>query len=319
MLAWAAGTAGGIARLGWSWPAGGALIHHGALMVGGFLGSLIGLERAIALQRPWAFLAPLFSGMGAVSLLILPDLAAPMLILASLGLIGVSWKSWRQQPAPHHLIMSLGAAFWLLGNLKWWSGEAAAGWWQAFLVVTILGERVELNRVLPPHPLRTPGLVTGLACYTTGLILSKPWLSGVGLLALSVWLLTFDVARRTLGVPGLPSFMAVCLVAGYLWLGAAGIFQLVPAPRDAQLHAVFLGFVFSMIFAHAPLIFPAILGRPLPFHPVFYGHLALLHGSLLLRVAGYPLGAWLNGAALALFVATTLGAVLIRSFCRRPA
>jgi hypothetical protein len=41
----------------------------------------------------------------------------------------------------------------------------------------------------------------------------------------------------------------------------------------------------SMIFVHAPVILPAVLRRPLPYHPVLYAPLALLHGSLLLRVA----------------------------------
>ena len=32
-------------------------------------------------------------------------------------------------------------------------------------------------------------------------------------------------------------------------------------PRyDAMLHSIFLGFVFSMIFAHAPIILPTITG-----------------------------------------------------------
>ena len=42
----------------------------------------------------------------------------------------------------------------------------------------------------------------------------------------------------------------------------------------------------SMVFAHAPVIVPAVLGVRLPFHPLFYGHLALLHASLALRLLG---------------------------------
>ncbi|WP_418606890.1 hypothetical protein [Georgenia sp. SUBG003] len=52
-----------------------------------------------------------------------------------------------------------------------------------------------------------------------------------------------------------------------------------------MLHAVMLGFVVSMIMAHAPVIFPAVLRRPLPYHPVMYAPVALLHVSLLVRVA----------------------------------
>ena len=63
---------------------------------------------------------------------------------------------------------------------------------------------------------------------------------------------------------------------------------------DAELHAIFLGFVMSMIFAHAPVIVPAVLGRPLPFRRSLYVPLALLHVSLILRLAG---GDWAGGTA----------------------
>jgi len=83
-----------------------------------------------------------------------------------------------------------------------------------------------------------------------------------------------------------------------------------------MLHAFFLGFVFAMIFGHAPIIFPAVLRRPMPWRPAFYGHLLLLHLSLVLRVAG-DLAAWpagrrwgglLNVAALLVFLVNTLRA-----------
>lgn len=41
-----------------------------------------------------------------------------------------------------------------------------------------------------------------------------------------------------------------------------------------------------MIFGHAPIIFPAVLQRPVPYRPRFYSHLITLQLSLLLRVAG---------------------------------
>jgi hypothetical protein len=66
-------------------------------------------------------------------------------------------------------------------------------------------------------------------------------------------------------------------------------------PRyDAMLHALFLGFVFSMIFAHAPIIFPSITGAAMPFRQAFCGHLGLLQLSLFLRVGG-DLALWMPG------------------------
>ncbi len=55
---------------------------------------------------------------------------------------------------------------------------------------------------------------------------------------------------------------------------------------DAVLHAVFVGFVFSMIFGHAPIIFPSVLGRPIPYRSFFYVHAALLHAALAARLVG---------------------------------
>ncbi|HVS99923.1 MAG TPA: hypothetical protein VHE08_05340, partial [Solirubrobacterales bacterium] len=81
--------------------------------------------------------------------------------------------------------------------------------------------------------------------------------------------------------------------AGYGWLAVAGLLWLHYGSLlggglayDAMLHTVFLGFVFSMVFAHAPVIVPAVLGAALPFRRAMYAPLALLHVGLVLRVAG---------------------------------
>ena len=91
----------------------------------------------------------------------------------------------------------------------------------------------------------------------------------------------------------LARFSAVCLLIGYLWLGIAGLFWLLGPSGfpgvfwyDAMIHSLFLGFVFSMIFGHAPTIIPAVTGIQVPFKRVFYLHVALLHGSLLVRIVG---------------------------------
>ena len=59
---------------------------------------------------------------------------------------------------------------------------------------------------------------------------------------------------------------------------------------DAMLHAFFLGFVFAMIFAHAPIIFPAVLGARMTYRPLFYAHVLLLQATLLVRLVGDVVG-----------------------------
>ncbi len=115
----------------------------------------------------------------------------------------------------------------------------------------------------------------------------------------------------------------MCLLAGYIWLAGAGLFALAfeipPAgPHyDAFLHMVFLGFAFSMIFGHAPIIFPSVLNRAIAYRSSFYLHLGLLHLGLAVRVAGDLLGSagvrqgggLVNAAAIVLFLVQTVRSV----------
>ncbi len=133
-------------------------------------------------------------------------------------------------------------------------------------------------------------------------------LLGLALLVLTGWLAQHDVARRTVRGTGLPRYAACCLLAGYAWLAVAGATWLVGGPADggvrydAVVHACFLGFALSMVMAHAPVILPAVVRRPLPYHPAFYGPVVLLNASLALRLwAGDALGsrsAWVVGGVL---------------------
>src|SRR5690606_8936470 len=54
---------------------------------------------------------------------------------------------------------------------------------------------------------------------------------------------------------------------------------------DAALHGVFVGYVLSMVFAHAPIILPAVARVKVPFTPALYAPLAVLHLRLAARVA----------------------------------
>jgi hypothetical protein len=147
---------GGLLRIGWAWPmvAAPLPVMHGPLMIAGFLGTLIGLERAIALGQCWAYAAPLLSGTGALALIAgVPGWPGPLLItLSSVLLVGIFAAIIRRQPALFTAAMGLGTALWLAGNLRWLLGQPIPGvvlWWVAFLVVTIAGEQFLNKR--PPH------------------------------------------------------------------------------------------------------------------------------------------------------------------------
>jgi hypothetical protein len=87
--------------------------------------------------------------------------------------------------------------------------------------------------------------------------------------------------------------------------------------RDLALHALGIGFVFSMMLAHAPVILPALARIKVLFGWHFYVPLALLHASLTVRVAGplnfefLSVGAAGNALAIAVFLLTMLASALL--------
>ncbi len=305
MVALAAGLWAGLLRLGWDWPTPrpSLAVGHGPLMVCGFLGTLISLERAVALERGWAYAAPLLAGLGGALLVLgVGSWHGPLLITAgSVVLVLIFGVVLRMQMQPFAVVMALGAGAWLAGNAVWLGGAAVAdvvAWWMGFLVLTIAGERLELSRMLFHAP-RVERLFLGLAgvlVAALGLTMAAPDAGmrglGVSFVALAVWLARYDVARHTVRQTGLTRFIAACLLSGYVWLAVGGVLAVVHGgvvaglAYDALLHAVLVGFVFSMIFGHAPIIFPSVLGVPVFYRPALYVPLALLHASLVLRLAG---------------------------------
>ncbi|OGA71250.1 MAG: hypothetical protein A3G81_30680 [Betaproteobacteria bacterium RIFCSPLOWO2_12_FULL_65_14] len=333
----ASAAAGGMVRLGIvvaAPPAG--IAWHGALMASAFFGTLISLERAVAMGRLWAYAAPLACGTGGVLLLLGHGGAAFALFVAGAALFSaVSFLIYLKQRAVHTAVLALGAAALLAANLVLAAGGAlgaAALGWIAFFALTIGGERLELSRIArPPRAARVAFAVLSTALLIAAL--AAPWATegavravGILLVALAAWLARYDIATRTVRSSGLTRYIALCLLSGYAWLalggailalaGAAGAREL----WDAALHAVMLGFVFSMVFGHAPVILPAVLRVALPYRPLLYAPLLLLHATLALRVAGDLAGsgalrAWGgagNVAAIALFILTAAGLAAFR-------
>ncbi len=336
-LSLATGVGAGLLRMGWAVPFPPAELAalHGPLMLSGFLGTVIGLERAVALGRRWAYAGPLLTGLGGIGALLgLPHLAVAIAIsCGSAVLLAGSALIVSRQRELFTATMALGAASWLSGNLLWLVGlpvTSVVALWINFLVLTIAGERLELSRFLPPSPIAKRIffliLVVLLAGSALALLSAGIRLYGTGLLALALWLLRQDIARRTVKERGLTRFIAVCLLSGYAWLALGGLTllsagDLTGTNYDAALHAVLIGFVFSMVFGHAPVIFPSVVRVKMPYHPTFYLPLLALHISLCARFCGdelalpglASLGGLLNAAALALFIMSTLASV-IRGF-----
>ena len=303
------GLAGGLARLTPLDVTGNAIALHGALMVSAFFGTVISLERAVALDRLWAYGAPLGAGIGGLLLLLgLPFEGFVCMTLAAALFVAASIAVLARQRSVEMATLAAGAVAWLVGNAGVLAGVAAVPRWIAVFVLTIGGERLELSRYLKRGRVVRGAFIVLMA----GVLFAPlaPRLLGVLLVLLALWLFAFDLARVTVRQARLPRYAAVCLLAGYFWLAVGGALMALELGYDAALHAIFVGFVFSMVFGHAPIILPAVLRKPFPYRPVLYVPLALLHASLAVRMFWQQPGAWGNAAAIALFILTAAWLVI---------
>ncbi len=287
----------GLGRLGWAVPLPEAYVHHGAIMVGGFLGTLIALEKVIPLKKPVYYLGPLLSAASVVVFLNGDfHVAVAMQVAAGLLFVAVYAAYLRQQRNFPLWLAGAGALCWVVASvlLAWKQFYPMVfPWYIAFLLFTIVSERLELTRFLPVTDKDRRFLRAGLMLYLSSLIIPfhgwGKYAGGLALVAISIWLLRFDVIRLTLRKEGLVRFTAVALLCGYMTLMMEGFFMLflgdMPYAYDMLLHNFFLGFVFCMIFAHGPIILPGVLGLSVkPYSALFYLPLVVLLASLGVRL-----------------------------------
>lgn len=313
--------AGGLQRLGGlptglSFIARQALQHHGMLMLGGFFATLIALERAAALGR--GFAVPLMCGLAGPALLVgLPDLALGLWTAASLGLFALYLWAGHSRACSLPLAIEASACLPLLLAVvaQAQTADFALRWnGSLFLLLTIAGEHRELCRLLPLGPMaRHSFLMVWAGLLASGaLSLWKPAmadrLAWPLLLALALWLLAFDIARRQWRAKAWAGHTARCLLLGYAWAAAAALAGLLGLPLLAW-HWLWLGFVMAMVFGHAPIMLPALLRLHPRYSPWALAPLGLMAISLLLRALGQqglaasllPWVAWLHGLALLSF------------------
>lgn len=304
------GILAGYNRLGWAGLPTGLAGEHGALMVGSFLGTLIILERAVIAKNKWFLAIPLINGLSLPLFLMgYGDLALLALVAGSMGLCYIYLDIIHRNKELYFYVMLIGSVCCLIGNILAWKFHfypQALPWWMSFLLLTIAGERLELTKFLPIKSGQKLFLLLLLLLFVVaGGSFYHGWgqlVAGVALFLVAVWLLKFDNIWESFKMKGLHRFSAIMLGAGYLWLAVSGICMAltayIPIAYDVLVHTFFLGFTFSMIFAHGPVILPGIAKLPFnPFSKGLYIWGVLLHFSLLLRICGsvygiYPLKMW---------------------------
>ncbi|MFT3888907.1 MAG: hypothetical protein QM713_12190 [Arachnia sp.] len=325
----------GLLRLGvWAPVASDRLADlHGPVMVLGFMGTLISLERAQAMRNPLAYVVSALLGGGSLALLAGAPVTLGKLILldGAIGFVVLALALWRRAPlalvaaqALAALLLALAAGLWLVEDVA-----AIIPLLAGFVVVTIASERAELAQLTMGRRAVPTLLALGsLVALSAALAVAVPAVGnrpfGFGCLLVALWLLRDDVGRRMVRTEGLRRFNAAALLAGNVWLATSGLIWLIggqPATSgayDAAVHGVFLGFGVSMIMAHAPIIFPAVIGRPLPYRPAMWVPLGLLNLGLVARVVGdlagltpvYRVGGTLTVLAVLAFAVTTVTVVV---------
>ncbi|MGN6577285.1 MAG: hypothetical protein ACTHKG_16550, partial [Nocardioides sp.] len=184
---------------------------HGMLLVLGFVGTLIALERAVALGRRPGFLAPALLGAGAVAL-VTPapvEVGKALLVAGAAGLTAVYVPLWRRQRDDAVLVQALGAVVAVGAATLWLGGLAVPAllpWLVGFVVLTIAGERLELARIAM-GPAAGATLLALAAALVTAITASLLWPAttpalGLVMLALVAWLASHDAARHTVRSTG---------------------------------------------------------------------------------------------------------------------
>ncbi len=288
----------GFIRIGWAFPVSGSLPipHHGILMAGSFLGTLISVERVSVLKNRWVWLIPLLMVSSLFFLIFHQSQSAFLALLTgSVGYQVICFQNYKTYKLKGDLLMLIGAFFQIVAFTIFiftHSYPMSFAGWLLFFLLTIVGERLNLTRFLPVSRKAVIELYVWL-----GMLIISSFLYHFGfavvvslcLWGVAQWLLRNDIAIINIRKAEHYKFLGTALIGAYIWLFITGCLGLIksdnPYLYDALLHAFFVGFVLSMVLAHAPIIFPGLLQiKVTPFHPIMYLWLIALHVSLFIRI-----------------------------------
>ncbi|HET8860953.1 hypothetical protein [Marivirga sp.] len=298
MLSLIVGIIGGWLRLGWAqFNIPEAAFHHGIIMTGSFMGALISMERAVVMKNKGWFLIPILAILALpLNLLGFTQITIISLVLSSAGLTFLMYiQSMRVKEASHYVI-TLGAFCWAVGNALLLKSDfipMVVPWWIAFLLFTIVGERLELSRFLPVKKIfiiLLYVLILGVfASFFIPFHFGGSRITGILIACIAFWLLRFDMARKSIKKKGEYQYIGLGLIVAFVWLLVHALIMVFMENHalyyDLWVHSFFLGFAFSMICAHAPIIFPAVVKvKRLIYHPMLYIPWALFQLSLIGRL-----------------------------------
>ncbi len=300
--------------------------HHGEMMVFGFLATLIVTERYLGsldlpMPRP-VHAMPFLVGGGALLKLVgwlaggsqALDVAGTFLLgLGVLGYLVLLYHLASGRDASAYRFLGIGAVLLLAAALLMLRYRPTGNLGLTLLllgfpVMTILGERLELSRIVAPKNPARSGWMLALATlawlpllvYVVGPRKGYLIVASVVLLApVAVSLGWGDRRLMSTSKQRLGNYVARHLPLAYAWLFLGLVLSALFALRtgyseplfDAASHSIAVGFVGTMILAHGPVIAPAILRRRLNANRLSYIPLGLLTLGNGMRVVGYLLKA----------------------------
>ena len=157
-----------------------------------------------------------------------PWLITALISVASIVYLAMYLTFLEMDRGLHTWVQAAGAVGWTLAAMLLQTGRPvtdAVPALAAFLILTVAGERLELARMAMLTPARRSSFLVAAGLFGAGVV-AATWLpdagrrlGGIGLLALAAWLARYDIARRTVRIPGVTRFIALCLLAGYALAG----------------------------------------------------------------------------------------------------
>ena len=318
-----AGLDAALLRLGVRAPVGGAALAalYAPVMIVGFLGAVIALERAVAVGEAWALLAPAGGASGCLALVAgVPEPAGQVLaFLGALVLCAIYVRLHRRAASISVDVGAMGAIALTGGDLLWLRGaavEACVPLWLLFPVLALVGARLEpapdssgaVPGTLVQEAVRAVSAAALLGACLLGVTGGARLLIGLALLALAAVLIRDDAVRCAVRATGAARLAAAWALAGHLWLAVAGlVWSLGPLDAasgagsgtyDILVRAIVLGYALSMIMARlvarvearSPTAAPAV-HRGLPHRRTMWPSWALLHAGLALWAVSQARGA----------------------------
>jgi len=192
----------------------------------------------------------------------------------------------------HHILMVAASLLLLLGNIGLYMGQPLyrlVEAWTGFLVLFVMGERVEMARIAGFRFPASLGVIASVLLFMASAILGSGPIStnlaALAMIMLPISVMRYDVGLRFMDGRGFQRFLSIGLAMAYTWLIIGGFLWLLMGYRDLSLHTVFIGFTGTMILTHAPVIIPAIIRTRHFYSGTLYAPLMLLQASTIIRAA----------------------------------